>query len=153
MVDSSLTIKKYNWASFDAWTLIPILLSIILFGPIICLFITAGGNSDGLWSHLYDTVLLKYITNTLLLMIGVSAFVLILGVGSAWLVSRYEFNGRKLFDWLLMLPAACPAYLVAYAYTDFFEYAGPIQKLLRTIFGWQNAQDYWFPEIRLHSSK
>ncbi|MAC61203.1 MAG: ABC transporter permease [SAR116 cluster bacterium] len=81
-------------------------------------------------------------------MIGVSAFVLILGVGSAWLVSRYEFNGRKLFDWLLMLPAACPAYLVAYAYTDFFEYAGPIQKLLRNIFGWHNAQEYWFPEIR-----
>ena len=81
-------------------------------------------------------------------MIGVSVTVLILGVGSAWLVSRYEFSGRKLFDWLLMLPAACPAYLVAYAYTDFFEYAGPIQKLLRTIIGWQNAQDYWFPEIR-----
>ena len=81
-------------------------------------------------------------------MVGVSTFVLILGVGSAWLVSRYEFNGRKLFDWLLMLPAACPAYLVAYAYTDFFEYAGPIQKLLRNIFGWHNAQDYWFPEIR-----
>ena len=148
MVDSSLTIKKYTWASFDAWRLIPLLLSVILFGPIICLFITASGNSDGLWYHLYETVLLKYIANTLLLMIGVSVTVLIFGVGSAWLVSRYEFSGRKLFDWLLMLPAACPAYLVAYAYTDFFEYAGPIQKLLRTIIGWQNAQDYWFPEIR-----
>ena len=47
-----------------------------------------------------------------------------------------------------MLPAACPAYLVAYAYTDFFEYAGPVQSLLRNFFGWQNAQHYWFPEIR-----
>ena len=47
-----------------------------------------------------------------------------------------------------MLPAACPAYLVAYAYTDFFEYAGPVQNILRTFFGWQNAQQYWFPEIR-----
>ena len=55
-------------------------------------------------------------------MCGVSISVLLLGVGTAWLVSRYEFTGRRIFDWLLMLPAACPAYLIAYAYTDFFDY-------------------------------
>ena len=147
MVNSTTALKN-RWVSFDTWTFIPFLLSLILFGPIICLFITASGDSEGLWQHLYQTVLLKYIVNTLLLMIGVSISVLILGVGAAWLVSRYEFTGRKLYDWLLMLPAACPAYLVAYAYTDFFEYAGPVQNILRTFFGWQNAQQYWFPEIR-----
>ena len=147
MVNNTTALKN-RWVSFDTWTFIPFLLSLILFGPIICLFITASGDSEGLWQHLYQTVLLKYIVNTLLLMIGVSISVLILGVGAAWLVSRYEFTGRKLYDWLLMLPAACPAYLVAYAYTDFFEYAGPVQNILRTFFGWQNAQQYWFPEIR-----
>ena len=148
MVNSTLAFKKNRWVSFDAWSLIPFLLSLILFGPIICLFITASGDSEGLWQHLYQTVLLKYIVNTLLLMIGVSTSVLILGVGTAWLVSRYEFTGRKLYDWLLMLPAACPAYLVAYAYTDFFEYAGPIQGFLRELMGWKTASDYIFPEIR-----
>ena len=70
---------------------------------------------------IYETVLGKYIINTLLLMCGVSISVLLLGVGTAWLVSRYEFTGRRIFDWLLMLPAACPAYLIAYAYTDFLN--------------------------------
>ena len=147
MVNTTTALKN-RLVSLDTWTFIPFLLSLILFGPIICLFITASGDSEGLWQHLYQTVLLKYIVNTLLLMIGVSISVLILGVGAAWLVSRYEFTGRKLYDWLLMLPAACPAYLVAYAYTDFFEYAGPVQNIIRTFFGLQNAQQYWFPEIR-----
>ena len=81
-------------------------------------------------------------------MIGVSILVLLIGVLSAWIISRYNFFGKKYFDWLLMLPIACTAYLVAYAYTDFFEYAGPIQGFLRNFFNWQSAQDYWFPEIR-----
>ena len=43
---------------------------------------------------------------------------------------------------------AIPGYLIAYTYTDFLEYAGPVQNFLRTFFGWQSARDYWFPEIR-----
>mgnify|MGYP007000309865 len=43
---------------------------------------------------------------------------------------------------------ACPAYLVAYAYTDFFEYAGPVQGMLRHLMDWSSASDYYFPEIR-----
>ena len=49
---------------------------------------------------------------------------------------------------MLVLPAAVPAYLVAYTYTDFLEYAGPVQTMLRDITGWRTARDYWFPEIR-----
>ncbi len=49
---------------------------------------------------------------------------------------------------MLLLPAAVPAYIVAYTYTDFLEYAGPVQGALRALFGWQSARDYWFPEIR-----
>ena len=49
---------------------------------------------------------------------------------------------------VILLPIACPAYLVAYAYTDFFEYAGPVQGALRDMMGWKTARDYYFPEIR-----
>ena len=49
---------------------------------------------------------------------------------------------------MLVLPAAVPAYLVAYTYTDFLEYAGPVQTLLRETAGFRTARDYWFPEIR-----
>ena len=81
-------------------------------------------------------------------MIGVAILALIYGVTTAWVVTNYEFRFKKLFDLLLILPAACPAYLVAYAYTDFFEFAGPIQGYLRQLMGWQHSTDYYFPEIR-----
>ena len=81
-------------------------------------------------------------------MLGVAIVSLVFGVSSAWLVVRYSFFGRPLLQWLLLLPAAVPAYLIAYTYTDFLEYAGPVQKMLRAFFGWQSAREYWFPEIR-----
>jgi iron(III) transport system permease protein len=59
-----------------------------------------------------------------------------------------RFPGRRVFEWALLLPLAMPAYIVAFVYTDVFEYAGPVQGALRDLFGWQSARDYWFPEIR-----
>ena len=81
-------------------------------------------------------------------MAGVGGISLFFGITSAWVVVRYVFVGRRLYQWILLLPAAIPGYLIAYTYTDFFEFAGPVQHVLRTFFGWQFARDYWFPEIR-----
>ena len=81
-------------------------------------------------------------------MAGVGVLATLFGVSTAWVVSRYHFPGRAVFDWLLVLPAAMPAYIIAYSYTDFLEYAGPVQSGLRAMFGWQTAREYWFPEIR-----
>ena len=148
MVITSFFNEEARNLKINFWVIGTWIISAILIAPIVTLFITANGDSAGLWLHLYETVLSKYILNTLKLMIGVSILVLLIGVLSAWIISRYNFFGKKYFDWLLMLPIACPAYLVAYAYTDFFEYAGPIQGFLRNFFNWQSAQDYWFPEIR-----
>ena len=134
--------------SINYWIIGAWFVSLVFLAPIFSIVLTSFGDSGGLWSHLYQNVLAKYIINTLQLMIGVSFVVLIFGVSTAWIVSRYNFYGHKYFEWLLMLPAACPAYLVAYAYTDFFEYAGPIQVGLRDFFNWQTSKDYWFPEIR-----
>ena len=66
----------------------------------------------------------------------------------AWLVTYYSFTGKKVIEWALILPLACPAYIIAYVYTDFLEYAGPVQGLIRHIFGFNSAADYYFPEIR-----
>ena len=116
--------------------------------PVIAIAITASGNSDGLWLHLANTVLPRYVANTLILMLGVGLVTLFFGVTTAWIVVRYEFPGRHIIQWALLLPATIPAYLIAYTYTDFLEYAGPLQVLIRDFFGWDNARDYWFPEIR-----
>ena len=95
-----------------------------------------------------DTVLPIYVVNTFLLFIGVLTLSLVLGVSTAWIVSHYSFFGKKIIEWALILPIACPAYIVAYVYTDFLEYAGPVQVLIRNIFGFSSAAEYYFPEIR-----
>ena len=132
----------------DGWSIGALVLCFLLVGPVLALVLTATGSSDGLWGHLLDTVLFRYIGNTLGLMLGVGILACFFGVTTAWVVTRYEFPGRLVFEWMLLLPAAIPAYIVAYTYTDFFEYAGPVQSQLRMMFGWARPSDYWFPEIR-----
>ena len=81
-------------------------------------------------------------------MIGVGCLSSIFGISTAWVVTRYNFPLKSILEWALLLPAAIPAYIIAYTYTDIFEYAGPVQGMLRELFGWKNSQDYWFPNIR-----
>lgn len=103
--------------------------------------------SETTWSHLVSTVLPGYIWNTLLLVITVGFGVVSCGVLSAWLVTAYSFPGQRVLEWALVLPLAMPAYVMAYAYTDWLQAAGPVQTALREITGWQ-VREYWFPEIR-----
>ncbi len=125
-----------------------IMISIILFGPIISLFITALESNHGLWKHLVETVLGLYVANTIYLFIGVLILTAGLGISCAWFVTNFSFPGRKFLEWALILPLACPAYIIAYVYTDFLEYAGPVQGLIRGTLGFETAKDYYFPEIR-----
>ena len=134
--------------SIDKWSAAAVILCCFLLGPVAALLLAAFGDSGGLWGHLVDTVLATYVTNTLLLMGGVGSLAIVFGVSSAWVISRYDFAGRDMLEWMLLLPAAIPAYIIAYCYTDFFEYAGPVQSALRAAFGWQSPRDYFFPEIR-----
>ena len=106
-----------------------------------------AGVGAGTWAHLASTVLPDYIATTLWLCAGVGSGVLLLGVGSAWLVTRHQFAGRAVFEWALVLPLAMPAYVMAYTYTDLLQYVGPVQTALREAFGWRRA-DYWFPDVR-----
>ena len=82
----------------------------------------------------------------------ISFFIIILNfsiLNIFYIFNKYKnFFGKKFFQWALLLPAAVPAYIIAYTYTDFLEYAGPVQKILRGFFNYQNSSEYWFPEIR-----
>ncbi len=106
-----------------------------------------GGGTGATWAHLASTVLPDYVITTLWLCAGVGVGVTLLGVGSAWLVTRHQFPGRAAFEWALVLPLAVPAYVMAYTYTDLLQYVGPVQTALREAFGWRRA-DYWFPDVR-----
>jgi len=130
------------------WKILVYLLSVTLLSPLLSLILISFGNTHGLWTHLVETVLVRYVTNTLLLMLGVAALSSVFGIFTAWIIARYQFRFSKVIDLMMLLPAACPAYLVAYAYTDFFEYAGPVQGLLRNVMSWSSPSEYFFPEIR-----
>jgi iron(III) transport system permease protein len=103
--------------------------------------------SAEIWQHLVDTVLAEYITNSALLMFGVGLGTFSIGVTCAWLTSVCQFPGKRFFVWALLLPLAMPAYIIAYTYTGMFDFAGPVQTLLRELTGWGYG-DYYFPEIR-----
>ena len=85
---------------------------------------------------------------TLYLLALVAAATSVAGVASAWMVVAYEFPLRRTFSWALVLPLAVPSYLAAYAFGEFFDYSGPVQSLVRTLFGFETIRDYWFPDIR-----
>ena len=135
-------LKRIPWLT-GAALVVAALVAVPILSVIWSIFQTGQGN----WPHLVETVLPQYIANSLILMAGVAVGVIVGGVGPAWLVVMCRFPGRRIFEWALILPLAVPAYVVAYAYADFLQAAGPVQSLIRDLTGW-TAQDYWFPEIR-----
>ena len=131
-----------------AWSVAALLISLIAIAPIIAIFVLALQSSGDTWPHLIANVLPGALRRTIALMAGVGALTLLIGTGTAWLVTMYRFPGRSLFQWLLLLPLAMPTYIIAYCFLELFDYSGALQTGLRQIFGWHSAKDYWFPDIR-----
>ncbi len=140
--------RRRGWRRLDGWTVSTIVIAALATVPIFAVVYLALTPSENIWPHLVSTVLGGYITTTLILMAGVGLGTLLIGVGTAWLVTMCRFPGRRLFEWGMLLPMAMPAYIIAYVYTDILEFAGPVQAMLREMFGWSGKRDYWFPEIR-----
>ena len=101
-----------------------------------------------IFTHLLNTVLADYIVNSIILIVGVGVLGLIFALPPAWIMANCSIPGKKYLQWLLVLPLAMPSYIVAYIYTDIFEYSGVVQIFLRESMGWQSASEYYFPDIR-----
>ncbi|NIY81721.1 ABC transporter permease [Vibrio hepatarius] len=133
--------KNYLWkTSSGAFALLLVL-------PILAIFFTAVGETDDLFAHLMSTVLPTYTYNTIVLVLGTMALALVFGIPSAWIMAMCRLPSERILQWALVLPLAMPGYIVGYIFTDWFDFAGPIQLLLRDITGW-GPGEYWFPDIR-----
>ena len=121
--------------------------ALILSVPILTIAFSVFEPPGENWQHLKDTVLPEYLGNSLLLTFGVGSVTLLIGVSTAWLTAMCRFPGKNLFVWLLLLPMAMPAYIVAYTYTGMFDFAGPLQTTIRDWTGWR-FKEYYFPQIR-----
>lgn len=130
------------------WSLAAVLIAALVLMPVIAVVWLALNPTENIWPHLLNSVLPRYLTNTILLTLGTGIMAAVMGTVTAWLVGMYNFPARQYLQWLLLFPLAVPAYIGAYALADFLDYAGPVQTVLRSWFGWENAQDYWFPQIR-----
>ena len=130
------------------WLITAAVTTAIVALPVLSVLILALFPEENIWPHLLDTTLPRYLVTTLQLMAGVAFITLVIGLATAWAVTMCDFPGRKFFEWAMLLPFAVPAYVIAYVYTSLLDYAGPVQTAMRDWFGWRNAADYWFPEIR-----
>ena len=140
--------RRYGRSHGRGWTAVALFGSIIVGLPVIVVALNLAAPAGEVWRHLAATVLPSYIANSLWLILGVGVGVTVGGTAAAWLVTMCRFPGRAVFEWALVLPMAMPSYVVAYAYTGFLDYAGPVQSTLRAAFGWNSAREYWFPEVR-----
>jgi len=130
------------------WLITAAVTTAIVALPVLSVLILALFPEENIWPHLLETTLPRYLVTTLQLMAGVAFITLVIGLATAWAVTMCDFPGRKFFEWAMLLPFAVPAYVIAYVYTSLLDYAGPVQTAMRDWFGWRNAADYWFPEIR-----
>jgi len=131
----------------DGWTLGVLLVALAVALPVITVAAFVLVPAGDVWDHLAATVLADYVVNSALLIAGVGAGTLVIGVATAWFTSMCDFPGRRFFTWALLLPLAMPAYIIAYTYTGLLDVSGPVQSLLRETFDLAYG-DYAFPPVR-----
>ncbi len=128
--------------------LLLVVFALVLALPVLALgasWLQADAVAMDVLVQMAQTVLPEYVGTTLVLCVAVACSVAFIGALTASAVTLFDFPGRRTAEWLLLLPLAMPAYVVAYAYTDFLQFSGPLQEFLRQTFGWRGRV---FPEIR-----
>jgi iron(III) transport system permease protein len=136
-------------SSLSRWMLLLVIAALML--PVLAVLASwlpvgdSGALAATMLQEMASTVLPDYVGTTLLLCFLVTVGVSLVGLFTAVAVTLFEFPGRRMFEWALLLPLAMPAYVVAYAYTDFLQFGGPLQMGLRSALG---AQGRMFPEVR-----
>jgi len=138
-------VKRINNLSF--WIVFPAIVFIFFLIPVLAVLSSLIGDYSDNWSHLYNFVLFDYIKNSLFLVVGVSLITLIVGTGTAWLVSNFNFFGKRFFEWALILPLSIPPYILAYTFTGLFDSYGTLNNLVRNIFELDQSFIF-FPNIR-----
>ena len=86
--------------------------------PVFVLAWSLVDPSVSVWAELWRTRLPGMIRSTLILLVSVVCGAVILGTSMAWLVSAFQFPGRRVLSWLLVTPLAIPGYVGGFVWLD-----------------------------------
>ena len=141
-------LRRLRQTDGSPWLAASGIVTLLVVAPIAALVLTAAGVTADLWRHLIAYVLPDAARDTIVLLAGVGLLTVAIGTAAAWLVTAYDFPGRRTIDWALLLPLAVPTYVIAYAYLDILHPVGPVQTALRALLGVENPGDLRLPDIR-----
>jgi iron(III) transport system permease protein len=145
IASSPPTASPRKQAHATPWDWLAYSVALLVLLPLISLGVTALWTSG---TAVPWAILTRASLETFQLSLGVLVCSALIGISTGWLIAIYQFPGRNLLGWLLILPFAVPTYISAYAYVEAMDYFGPLQGFVRQIFGYQSRADYWFPEMR-----
>nr|WP_206044309.1 iron ABC transporter permease [Brucella cytisi] len=131
-----------------SWLRFSVFVAILVLLPVFALALEAIQGSAGLWMHLFTTNLPTAFLETVILLTGVGIIAAVLGTSMAWLVTAYDFRGRGVLEWALLLPLAVPTYIIAYAYLDILHPIGPVQGAVRFVLGYESPRQFRLPDVR-----
>jgi iron(III) transport system permease protein len=138
---------RSRWAGYSGWLIASGVVALLVVLPVVALAVIAFGGgidvSGRILANLWQSA-----PTTAALLAGVGVLVVVIGTGTAWLVAAFDFPGRRVLDWALLLPLAVPTYVVAFAYLDLLHPIGPVQTAIRELVGITDPRDLQLPDIR-----
>ena len=132
----------------SGWALSACLVMLAVMLPFVGLASQAVLLSEGLWTHIIANVLPAAALDTAILLTAVAVLTGTMGTMLAWLVTAYDFRGRRVLEWALLLPLAVPTYIIAYAYLDLLHPIGAFQGAIRWLLGYASPREFRLPDIR-----
>ena len=129
------------------WSSLPLAVLTVFTAPILIVILSLFGGFSENWFHIFDYLIFDYVKSSLILVLGVASIVLAVGTVTAWIVTTYNFPGKRLFEWALILPLAIPPYILAYTFTGLFDPFGDANNLARSLFG-MDSNFVLFPNVR-----
>ena len=126
---------RYHSKRVNFWLVAAVVAMLLMGTPVYTILTGLLAGPGPYWDHLRKFLLTDYIVNSLILVVGTSGLALLWGIPTAWFVSTTRFPGRKILELLLIMPLSIPTYIMAFTYAGIFDYTGPLQNIIRNIFG------------------
>jgi len=125
----------------DGWAIAITLISALILAPFMALFLGLFNESPD-WDHIASTVLPDYVWNTVIIVIGVGFLSALVAIPTAWFTASYEFPGRRVWEWALMMPLAVPTFTAAFVYYEVLNMSLPLMVWVRDHFGFAISQQF-----------